>query len=318
MQELVSIIVPVYNVEKYLPRCLDSLLDQTYEQIEIIAVNDGSSDGSGDVCQRYAGISGKIRYYSKGNEGISATRNFGIDRAQGTYLMFADSDDHIEPDMVERMVAVMEQEDADLVQCAYRMDYRFGTLRRHAPQSRRWDHVEALHALLRNREVNNFVWGKLYRRALIGDLRFSRAWKGFEDVCFTVQVFMRSACFVTMHERFYHYVQHRGSFMNRDGLLALDMDMMLEMRASFAFQEQLLQEAYPDERFSNLRNYFNTDMMLIYTMLLFVRREEAERYEVPWLDTDALPRYARIAYRIWVGIAKAKFGRSLRLAQRPE
>lgn len=75
MQELVSIIVPVYNVEKYLPRCLDSLLDQTYEQIEIIAVNDGSSDGSGDVCQRYAGISGKIRYYSKGNEGISATRN---------------------------------------------------------------------------------------------------------------------------------------------------------------------------------------------------------------------------------------------------
>ena len=318
MAGLVSVIVPVYNVEPYLPRCLDSLLDQTYEHIEIIVVNDGSTDGSGEICRAYAQKHAQIAYHAKENEGISATRNFGLERACGEYVMFVDSDDHIDADMVSRMVDVMEREQADLVQCAYRMDYRFGVLRRKAPKDRVWDHIEALHALLRNREVNNFVWAKLYRRTLIGDLRFSTDWKGFEDVCFSVQIFLRAKRFVTMHDRLYHYVQHRGSFMNREGLLALDMEMMLEMRASFAFQEQMLRSAYPAERFSNLRNYFNTDMMLIYTMIMFVKKADASRYEIPWLDADALPLYARAAYRIWLGVAKMKFGRSLRIAARPQ
>ena len=122
MAGLVSVIVPVYNVEPYLPRCLDSLLDQTYEHIEIIVVNDGSTDGSGEICRAYAQKHAQIAYHAKENEGISATRNFGLERACGEYVMFVDSDDHIDADMVSRMVDVMEREQADLVQCAYRMD----------------------------------------------------------------------------------------------------------------------------------------------------------------------------------------------------
>ena len=104
MAGLVSVIVPVYNVEPYLPRCLDSLLDQTYEHIEIIVVNDGSTDGSGEICRAYAQRHAQIAYHAKENEGISATRNFGLERACGEYVMFVDSDDHIDADMVSRMV----------------------------------------------------------------------------------------------------------------------------------------------------------------------------------------------------------------------
>ena len=105
-KDLVSIIVPVYNVEKYVERCLRSLVAQTYPAVEILLVSDGSTDGSDAICERYAQAYAQIRYFRKENEGVSETRNFAMRHACGEYYLFVDSDDFIEADMVEQMMEV--------------------------------------------------------------------------------------------------------------------------------------------------------------------------------------------------------------------
>lgn len=107
-RELVSIVVPVYNVAFYLPQCLDSLCAQTYKKIEVILVDDGSSDGSAEICDRYAGADSRIRVIHKENEGVSAARNDGMDRAKGRYLIFADADDYIRAELVETYLQAAE------------------------------------------------------------------------------------------------------------------------------------------------------------------------------------------------------------------
>ena len=115
----VSIIVPVYNGAKKLPRCLDSILGQTYENIEVILINDGSQDDSEKICREFAKKDSRIRVISKENEGVSATRNRGIEEAAGTYIQFTDCDDYLEKDYIENMVHAMELQDADLVIAGY-------------------------------------------------------------------------------------------------------------------------------------------------------------------------------------------------------
>ena len=110
VKDMVSIIVPVYNVEGYIDRCLQSMAAQTYASLEIILVNDGSTDNSGAICERYCQADPRFHYYFKENEGVSAARNYGMAHASGEYYMFVDSDDYIDPDMIEQMVRVSQKE----------------------------------------------------------------------------------------------------------------------------------------------------------------------------------------------------------------
>lgn len=112
---LVSVVVPVYNVERYLRECLDSVLAQTYANIEVILVDDGSGDSSGDICRGYAEKDPRFRVYSKPNGGASSARNYGLDKASGDYIYFLDSDDMLVPDAVGKMVALALETGADLV-----------------------------------------------------------------------------------------------------------------------------------------------------------------------------------------------------------
>ena len=114
---LISIIVPVYNVEQYLSRCVDSLVNQTYHNIEIILVDDGSPDRSGEICDEYAKKDKRVKVIHQSNGGLSDARNTALDIAKGDYLMFVDSDDWIEPTMYEEMLSFMEKEQLDLVEC---------------------------------------------------------------------------------------------------------------------------------------------------------------------------------------------------------
>lgn len=113
----VSIVIPVYNAEKYLVKCLDSIINQTLKNTEIIIIDDGSTDGSSAICKEYADRDSRIIYYKKENEGLAAARQDGIERASGGYIGFVDSDDWIEPDMYERMYSEAVKEDADIVFC---------------------------------------------------------------------------------------------------------------------------------------------------------------------------------------------------------
>lgn len=118
-QELVSIIVPVYNAEKYLDRCVRSILHQTYPSIEVILVDDGSTDDSLSICERYADEYPNVKIFHTENHGPSSARNFGIEQASGQYIQFADSDDYLELDMVEKMVEAKKTSQADLVLCGF-------------------------------------------------------------------------------------------------------------------------------------------------------------------------------------------------------
>ena len=118
---LISVIVPVYNVAAWLPRCVDSVLTQTYQNLEILLIDDGSTDASGEICDAYAEKDPRIRVIHKKNGGLSSARNAGLDVSNGQYIGFVDSDDWIEPEMYEKMLALMECNEAQLV-CAGRYD----------------------------------------------------------------------------------------------------------------------------------------------------------------------------------------------------
>ena len=123
---LISVIVPVYNVAEYLSRCVDSILAQSYENLQIILVDDGSTDDSGKICEEYAKKDARIQVIHQNNGGLSSARNAGLDLASGEYIGFVDSDDWIEPEMYAEMLARMEKYDAQLV-CAGRCDVDGGT-----------------------------------------------------------------------------------------------------------------------------------------------------------------------------------------------
>ena len=119
MSKLVSIVVPVYNVEKYLERCVDSLINQTYKNIEIILVDDGATDNSGELCDKLLFKDSRIKVFHKLNGGLSDARNYGINQATGEYLLFVDSDDWVENEIVEKLYNSIEQNSADISVCGF-------------------------------------------------------------------------------------------------------------------------------------------------------------------------------------------------------
>lgn len=165
----VSIIVPVYNGAKKLPRCLDSILGQTYENIEVILINDGSQDDSEKICREFAKKDSRIRVISKENEGVSATRNRGIEEAAGTYIQFTDCDDYLEKDYIENMVHAMELQDADLVIAGYtRWKEKHCTVNQ--PETTFYTNKTEFSKQffhLYNRWFLNTPWNKLFRREKI-------------------------------------------------------------------------------------------------------------------------------------------------------
>ncbi len=316
-QGLVSIIVPVYNVENYIERCLQSLAAQQYDPLEIILVNDGSTDDSASICQHFCEQDQRFHYYEKENGGVSAARNYGIQRAQGSYYLFVDSDDYIDSDMVESMVAVIEKEQADIVQCFYRMEFRFGFLNRRAPSYQILDQVQALKLLLKNTKVNNYPWGKLYRAEVFDDVEFSANWRIFEDVCTVFKLFLNAKTIVTMPQRFYHYVQRKGSFMNAKGVFFMDIETLLMMRSAFEYQEAMLQQSFPEVAISNAQNYYMTNLLVIYAMLIFVKRKDIHKYCLPYLDLYEYSFLSRVFYRMCLLLAKIKFGSHLQVKAAP-
>ena len=192
-EELVSIIIPVYNVEQYLTACLDSVIGQTYQNLEIILVNDGSTDGSPEICREYAARDQRIKVIDEENKGLSGARNAGIEAANGLYTLFLDSDDWVEPELVSRSVQVMEEKQADLVAFSLRTHYEDGR----EPED--WIIDEGDVSLTSDEERLRYiateymtcgirfeVWNKLIRTSLIREhhLRFEDNKKIFaEDIC---------------------------------------------------------------------------------------------------------------------------------------
>lgn len=218
MGELISLIVPVYKVEKYLSRCIESILEQTYKEIEIILVDDGSPDSCPEICDNYASRDKRIQVIHKRNGGLSDARNAGIEAARGEYLGFIDSDDYIHPAMYMELWKAIQRYEADVAMCdIQRVDGEGGeACIVQSENVRIYSGRKAVENILdKNLHVVSVVsWGKLYRRRLFEGIRFPVG-RLHEDEFTTYQLFYRSSKVAFIEGRYYYYFQRPDSIMGK-------------------------------------------------------------------------------------------------------
>ena len=190
----VSIVIPVYNVERYLRPCVDSVLSQTLRDIEVLLVDDGSTDGSPAICDRYAAEDVRVRVIHKANGGLSDARNAGLDAASGDLVGFVDSDDWVDPRMFELLARAIQDEGADIAVCNFtyaRNDPSRCEPADSVPHDELLTRRQAMRLLLHDQLIQSYVWNKLYRRELWDGVRFPMG-RAFEDILTTWQVFDRA------------------------------------------------------------------------------------------------------------------------------
>ena len=210
----ISIIVPIYKVEVYLRQCLDSILNQTYGNLEIILVEDGSPDRCGAICDEYAQRDGRIRVIHQENGGVSAARNAGLEAATGQWIGWVDPDDWIDPDMFERLITAGEQEEepVDVVICGGYEEYRYRQVPFGWPCRQLLDREEALQGLLEDRYMHNALYDKLWRRELYEGIRFPVG-HTYEDLAVIYRLYEQADRFLCLPDRKYHYRQHPYGIM---------------------------------------------------------------------------------------------------------
>ena len=205
MTELVSIIIPIYKVEKYLQRCVDSILKQSYRNLEIILVDDGSPDKCGEICDKYAQTDSRIIVVHKKNGGLSSARNAGLDICKGDFIMFVDSDDWVEPNFCEAALQLALTKKVDCVAFGY---YEYQNNKRtpfHTNQPRIIGAEEAITHLIRIDEVIfNLAWNKIYHRRLFNNLRYPVG-RLFEDQGTTYKAFILAEKIYVSDLVLYHY-----------------------------------------------------------------------------------------------------------------
>ena len=212
--ELISVIVPVYKVEDCLDKCVRSIAQQTYSNLEIILVDDGSPDRCGAMCDAWAEKDSRIRVVHKENGGLSDARNAGLQVATGSLISFIDSDDWIEPDFLEALLRAMEQSDAQIAECAVDLvDEEGNVLRlRETAKVPVVDKIDGLRRLIQENGIYQTVWNKLYRRPMLEGIEFEKG-KCHEDDFWTYQVFDRMERLAVVDRPMYHYLQRSGSIM---------------------------------------------------------------------------------------------------------
>lgn len=211
----VSIIVPIYNVGQYLTKCIESLINQTLEDIEIILVDDGATDNSTEICDEYALRDNRIKVIHKQNGGLSDARNTGIDVAKGEYLAFLDSDDWIEPNFYEYLYNVIQREQADIVQCDYIEAYNEDIVIQfnECIKENMYTGVEALTLLYGPEYIRTVIaCSKIYKKELFVGIRFPKG-KIHEDEFTTYKLLHKASKVVDSNVKMYYYRQREGSIM---------------------------------------------------------------------------------------------------------
>lgn len=208
----ISVVVAVYNSEQYLPECIDSIIRQTYRNLEIILVDDGSTDKSSDICDHYEKIDKRIRVIHQMNQGVSAARNCGLDLATGDLISFVDSDDTLDEDMYELLVDLIEKYHADIAHCGYK--HIVGDEIRLVHDTKEvvvQEHDEALKCLVGGHLFVGSLWNKIYKKELIGDLKFRLDLKINEDILYNFELFRKADTSVFADYAKYNYIAHVNS-----------------------------------------------------------------------------------------------------------
>lgn len=219
MTDLISIIVPVYNVEAYIKKCIDSLKNQTYKNIEIILVDDGSWDGSGKICDIEQKNDFRIKVIHQKNAGVSAARNNALDTMKGQYVTFVDGDDFVSPDFIEMLYNAIKKYSADIATCGHYRSYKDGRLipvlsrRQGADDCLVLSGKDTLINLYYGKTCSGSSGSKLYNTKLFNNVRFPDYIMG-EDTFVVYETFIRANVIAHTEKPLYYYVQHESSVTN--------------------------------------------------------------------------------------------------------
>ena len=244
---MVSIIVPVYNVEQYLCQCIDSLLAQTYRETEIILVDDGSPDHCGDICDSYAEQDPRIRVIHQENAGVSAARNAGLSIARGEYIGFVDPDDWITPGMYGRLLECIENYNADIAVCGYTYCSETGEPDETRPYVYRPEEcLDRKEAMRRMADIppslRHVVWNKLFRLELVRGIRFPEDFRSSEDVVFLTDCLLKAGTVACVHEPLCFNRVRRGSATHG----GLSIHELAHSFLAHQYMYQRISETYPD------------------------------------------------------------------------
>lgn len=265
---MVSIIVPVYNVEKYINRCIESLINQTFSDIEIILVDDGSTDTSGEKCDYYAERDSRIKVIHQSNRGLSGARNQGIDSALGEWLLFVDSDDYVESEYVECLYreAIISNVDIAICNYVFRMEDGKEFARSsysYVPKRNAFDNIDAL-LLFEDKQYGTFfdiVWNKIFKKTLFSGIRFPEGISLVEDISVMPDLYYKAKRVSIVAEKLYNYVYREGSLTNgtydkeADYCLRLPMmEQRLEKYKAWDVKELILLHCI--HMYSLMENYF--------------------------------------------------------------
>ncbi len=275
MKEKVSIIIPIYNAEKYLKRCLDPIINQSYENLEIILVDDGSTDSSKNIAEDYAKNDKRIKVIHQKNAGLSSARNTGLKHATGDFVTFVDSDDFISPKMVEKMLQAIHDAKATIAVCSFQEKYPNGKIthfNNHKHPKRLLTTKEALEDMLLEKGFTVSATMKLFPRSFFNDISFPIN-KLHEDVGTTYKLIKKADYIIFIPEEYYYYCHHSNSIINefkeqKFDLIDLTDQMCDELDEEFPNLNNVTRERRMRARFSLLRqipkNHPKTKSLLDY------------------------------------------------------
>lgn len=252
MSTLISIIVPVYKTEPYLRKCLNSIVRQTYENLEIIIVDDGSPDNCGKICDEYAALDSRIKVIHQRNGGLSAARNTGLKIASGAYIGFTDSDDWIDADMFETLYNGAQEHGADISICG------FYSVRNNKYEEVKEEHTvlygreDAMHHLILDQAFTNQIWNKLFKRELFEGIYFPDG-RTFEDIGTTYKLVEKADRIVFLNSCKYYYLRRK------DGLAGVGTIGNIADRCLMVYERCIyLMERYPADKEILLAGFYRT------------------------------------------------------------
>lgn len=215
MQPQISIIVPIYNVEEFLPRCIESILNQTFTDFELILVDDGSPDNSGAICDEYSQKDNRIRTIHKVNEGVSKARNYGLKTCCGKYVTFVDSDDFVEKNWLKDIHTVIKEcEDVEIVKWGYYMEMDAHT--KTYVSDKKYELHSTEEMLKTNDKFNysGFLWNSMFKKEILCNLFFDETLNYCEDHIFSYTAFQRCKSMCILDTPYYHYVIHNSNSLS--------------------------------------------------------------------------------------------------------
>lgn len=289
MNPLISVIVPIYNVEKYLARCVDSIVNQIYKNLEIILVDDGSPDRCPQMCDDYAEKDSRIKVVHKKNGGLSDARNAGVAVATGEYISFIDSDDYVSDDFFECLLDVMNKENSDIAECSVVKLYEDGHLEQYTDsfEINSYNTQNALLMLISESHFKTQVWNKLYKSDLVLGVPFLKG-KCNEDDFWTYQVFAKANKVSLICQTMYFYFQRSNSIMGGN----YSVKRLDEIEAK-CIRQKYIEGNYPDIAINSKLNFFCSCMFSYQSVLKYLTGEDKKT------SANKILNYLKIAKLSW-------------------